>query len=138
MAILLRGLTRSFALLFAVVAVVAGTPTGCGGGGDARKTVTLGEGDLVQPTQPAPPPTHPKATTTSEKFLETCGSCHTLKAARANGVVGPNLDKVRPNANTVREWIRAGSVDGIMPAGLFTGRDARRVAAYVARVAGRP
>jgi mono/diheme cytochrome c family protein len=118
-------------VLLAVLALA-----GCGSSRDER-TVTLGDTDLVQPTEPAPVPTHPEATTTAAKFLETCGACHTLKAAKANGVVGPNLDKVRPNARTVRVWIRRGSVDRIMPAGLFKGSEADRVAAYVARVAGR-
>jgi mono/diheme cytochrome c family protein len=111
---------------------------GCGSSENDRSTLTLGDTDVVQPTAPPPTPTHPKATTTAATFLQTCGSCHTLKAAGANGVVGPNLDEVRPSAEKVRTWIRRGSVDGIMPAGLLTGRDARRVAAYVARVAGRP
>jgi mono/diheme cytochrome c family protein len=119
-----------------VLAVVCAACAGCGDGG-GQKTVTLGKSDVLQPTEPPPAPTHPKATTTAAKFLETCGSCHTLKAAKANGVVGPNLDKLRPSEKTVRAWIRQGSVDGIMPAGLLEGRDAQRVAAYVARVAGR-
>jgi mono/diheme cytochrome c family protein len=135
----MRALTRSLALLSGVAAVAAATvtTTGCGAGQDARRTVTLGDTDLVQPTQPPPAPTHPAATTTAAKFLENCGACHTLRAARASGVVGPNLDRVRPSEKTVRAWIRQGSVDRIMPAGLLEGADARRVAAYVARVAGR-
>ena len=111
---------------------------GCGSAGGGERTTTLGDTDLVQPTEPAPVPTHPKATSVSEKFLETCGACHTLKAAKANGVVGPNLDKVRPSAKKVQLWISRGSVDGIMPAGLFKGAEAGQVARYVARVAGRP
>jgi hypothetical protein len=118
-------------------ALLALALAGCGSSGDAGRTVTLGDTDVIQPTAPAPVPTHPKATSVSEKFLETCGACHTLKAAKANGVVGPNLDRVRPSARKVRLWISRGSVDGIMPAGLFTGREATRVAAYVARAAGR-
>jgi len=108
---------------------------GCGGGND--KTVTLGKTDEVLPTQPEPAPSHAAATSTKDKFLETCGACHTLKAAGANGVVGPNLDKVRPSAALVRRFIRDGSSDTVMPAGLFEGAEARQVAAYVARVAGR-
>jgi mono/diheme cytochrome c family protein len=133
-------LTRSLALLSVVVTVAGATvtTTGCGGGQDGRRTVTLGETDLVEPTEPPPAPaTHPKATTASATFLENCGACHTLKAAKANGVVGPDLDKVKPSEKTVRTWIRQGSVDRIMPAELLKGADARRVAAYVARVAGR-
>ena len=118
-----------------VLLCLAACAAGCGSGGG--KTVTLGRTDELLPTQPPDEPTHPAATTTKEKFLTTCGSCHTLKAAGANGVVGPNLDKVRPPVATVRRWIRDGSSDGVMPAGLFEGDDARQVAAYVARVAGR-
>ena len=110
---------------------------GCGGSGEDERTVTLGDTDLVQPTAPAPVPTHPQAASVSAKFLETCGACHTLKAAKANGAVGPNLDKARPSAQKVRLWISRGSVDGIMPAGLFKGAEAAQVARYVARVAGR-
>jgi mono/diheme cytochrome c family protein len=29
-------------------------------------------------------------------FVSTCAACHTLKAARAQGNIGPNLDKVAP------------------------------------------
>jgi cytochrome c6 len=124
---------RRAAALLALVVLA-----GCGSSGDGRRTTTLAETDLVQPTAPEAVPTHPQATTVSAKFLETCGACHTLKAAKANGVVGPNLDRVRPSARKVRLWISRGSVDGIMPAGLFKGREATQVAAYVARVAGRP
>ena len=72
-----------------------------------------------------------------ELFGHTCGSCHALKAAGASGRFGPDLDESRPSAARVRRMIRTGSLDGIMQPGLYTGRDARRVAAYVARVAGR-
>jgi mono/diheme cytochrome c family protein len=46
---------------------------------------------------------HPSATTPKlvgnskagkVAFLSTCGACHTLKAAGAQGAIGPNLDKV--------------------------------------------
>jgi mono/diheme cytochrome c family protein len=29
-------------------------------------------------------------------FTNTCGACHTLKAAKTVGTIGPNLDKVKP------------------------------------------
>ena len=124
---------RSLALL-SVAAVCALVGCGDSGGGD---TATLSETDLVQPTEPSPQPSHPAATTAKAKFAETCGSCHTLKAAGTNGMVGPNLDKAKPSRALVARFIRNGSSDGVMPAGLFQGRDAAAVAAYVARVAGR-
>jgi len=124
---------RSLALL-SVAAVCALVGCGDSGGGD---TATLSETDLVQPTEPSPQPSHPAATTAKAKFAETCGSCHTLKAAGANGVVGPNLDEVKPSVATVQRRIRDGSSDGVMPAGLFKGAEARQVSVYVARVAGR-
>src|SRR2546429_8381161 len=42
--------------------------------------------------------------TAGAKVFETagCGSCHTLKAAKAGGQIGPNLDAVRPDFATVR------------------------------------
>ena len=50
-------------------------------------------------------------------FLETtnppCGVCHTLEAARTRGVVGPNLDELRPNAHRIRAALAQGV--GAMP-----------------------
>jgi cytochrome c6 len=70
-------------------------------------------------------------------FAHTCGMCHTLADAKTVGGFGPDLDAVRPSAAEVRRMIRTGSIDGVMQPGLLTGAEARRVAAYIARVAGR-
>jgi mono/diheme cytochrome c family protein len=70
-------------------------------------------------------------------FGHACGTCHTLRAAGAGGLIGPDLDAVRPSAARVRRAIRNGSLDGVMQPGLLRGRQARAMAAYVARVAGR-
>jgi cytochrome c553 len=73
-----------------------------------------------------------------EKVFKTagCGSCHTLKAAGADGQIGPNLDSVRPDFVTARAKIETGG--GGMPS--FTGQlsadQIRDVAAYVAKEAG--
>ena len=123
---------RSLVLLSIAACVAA---AGCGGGGG--ETVKLERTDEVLPTQPEDTPSHAEGTSTKDKFAQTCGSCHTLKAAGVNGVVGPNLDKVRPSAALVRRFIQNGSSDGVMPAGLFKGAEARQVAAYVAKEAGR-
>jgi len=118
-------------LALVLLAVLAG----CGGGGGAD-TVTLGDTDVVQPTRPEAAPEASHGSGPRGLFAEQCGSCHTLRAAGVNGLVGPNLDEVRPSEARVRRFIRNGSSDGVMPADLLEGTDARRVAAYVARVAG--
>lgn len=67
-----------------------------------------------------------------------CGSCHTLKAAAASGQIGPNLDDMRPDFETVRAKVAQGG--GGMPAfaGRLTPRQIRDVAAFVAKNAGLP
>jgi len=84
-----------------------------------------------------------------------CASCHTLKAAGTNGVIGPNLDdafaadrkegvKQETIQQVVLDQIRlAACVEPTdprrcMPRNLVTGKDAEAVAAYVASVAGNP
>jgi mono/diheme cytochrome c family protein len=74
-----------------------------------------------------------------------CASCHTLKAAGAKGVIGPNLDdafaydrkqgyKESTITQVVRDQIEIAG--GRMPANLVTGAAADAVAAYVAACAG--
>ena len=43
-----------------------------------------------------------------------CAACHSLKAAGAKGVVGPNLDELRPDAQRIRTALAQGV--GAMPA----------------------
>jgi mono/diheme cytochrome c family protein len=43
-----------------------------------------------------------------------CGGCHTLKAAGASGAVGPNLDSLKPEYDTVVHQVENGG--GVMPA----------------------
>ncbi|HEY2602124.1 MAG TPA: cytochrome c [Thermoleophilaceae bacterium] len=66
-----------------------------------------------------------------------CGNCHTLKAASASGAVGPNLDDLRPSADTVSAIVRSGG--GGMPSFVNKLNDAQiaAVARYVSTVAGR-
>jgi mono/diheme cytochrome c family protein len=73
------------------------------------------------------------AQTPKEIFLHTCATCHTLAAAGATGGIGPDLDQARPTRQRVLNQIRTGSLSGAMPANLLTGKDADRVAAYVAQ-----
>lgn len=73
-----------------------------------------------------------------ELFVGTCASCHSLAAANARGVTGPNLDGLGAiDQRRVETAIRVGgSGEKRMPAGLLEGQNAAAVAAYVAKVAG--
>jgi cytochrome c2 len=61
-----------------------------------------------------------------------CGGCHTLKAAGATGTVGPNLDQVAPDENTVITNVTFGNAMG-MPAfsPQFSTTQIQNIAAYV-------
>jgi mono/diheme cytochrome c family protein len=77
-----------------------------------------------------------------ELFAKNCATCHTLGGSSAVGRVGPNLDLLNGGdlkAAFVLDAIAKGRAqgNGQMPAGLLYGDDAKDVAAYVARVAGR-
>jgi sulfite dehydrogenase len=115
-------------------AVVAGALLGARGGGEAA----------APPPQTTPAPTVvATATPAAEEpqsaralFAQACGACHTLRRGGGHGIVGPDLDALRPSQVRVERAIRTGSIDGVMQPGLLTGADARRVARYVARTAG--
>jgi mono/diheme cytochrome c family protein len=66
-----------------------------------------------------------------------CGTCHTLRAAGTSGLIGPNLDSLRPTYAQVRTKVRRGG--GGMPsfAGRLSAAQIRDVAAFVATGAGR-
>jgi cytochrome c553 len=71
-------------------------------------------------------------------FRQQCWSCHTLAAAGARGVTGPNLDRIgdiQPE-RVVNAIKNGGTGQGLMPAGLLEGQDAEDVAEYVSKVAG--
>ena len=72
-------------------------------------------------------------------FRQSCWSCHTLKAAGAQGVTGPNLDELSPlTQQRVETAIRVGGTGtGRMPPQLQTGENAKAIAYYVSQVAGR-
>lgn len=74
-----------------------------------------------------------------EMFVHNCATCHTLEDAAASGVVGPNLDELRPAPDLTVNAIEQGRArgQGQMPAGLLAGEDAENVANYIAAVAGR-
>ncbi|MCW3040407.1 MAG: c-type cytochrome [Solirubrobacterales bacterium] len=72
-------------------------------------------------------------------FAKNCSTCHTLAASNSVGKVGPSLDQIRPPAGLTLNAIKLGRARGMgqMPAGLIDGLEAKNVASYVARVAGR-
>jgi mono/diheme cytochrome c family protein len=86
-------------------------------------------------------------------FRENCWSCHTLKAAGARGVTGPNLDDIGTVSpqRVVNAILIGGTGQGRMPANLVPGAcskppchkagedltEAEQVAAYVSQVAGK-
>jgi mono/diheme cytochrome c family protein len=78
-----------------------------------------------------------------ELFARSCATCHTLHAAAAVGHVGPDLDLdpqvVGGQSAFVLNAIVAGRArgNGDMPAGIYTGQQAKDVAAFVVAVAGR-
>ncbi len=69
-------------------------------------------------------------------FKASCATCHTLSAAGATGTVGPNLDDLKPDAETVQAQVENGG--GAMPAfkGQLTDQQIADVSAYVAENAG--
>ena len=87
-----------------------------------------------------PPPTPQQAASTAADgktvFTGSCGGCHTLGDARTSGAVGPNLDEAKPDAATVKAFVRGGG--GGMPAfgDTLSNAEIDAVAAYVARAAG--
>lgn len=76
-------------------------------------------------------------------FRQTCSSCHTLSAANARGVYGPNLDvrlggkTADPKATEARVNTAITVGPDVMPKGLLDGKDKALVSKYVASVVGR-
>jgi mono/diheme cytochrome c family protein len=81
-----------------------------------------------------------------ELFAEACAVCHTLAATKSVGRIGPNLD-VRVGVDIATPAGRRALVEGAiaegrarglgqMPAQLYTGKEAKEVAEFVAAVAG--
>jgi plastocyanin len=75
-------------------------------------------------------------------FVAKCGSCHTLARANSKGTQGPNLDHAFAEARAqglgesgiegvVRDQISHVRRGSIMPLNIYTGDNARDVAAYV-------
>lgn len=70
-------------------------------------------------------------------FASGCGSCHTLAAAGTTGTTGPDLDGLQPDQEQVAAAIADGGAgSGVMPSGIYSGKEAEQVAEYVSSVAG--
>jgi mono/diheme cytochrome c family protein len=78
----------------------------------------------------------------AQLFSERCAGCHTLAAAGTHGSVGerisgPNLNYRKETKTTVLYAIENGGFSGaIMPQNIAVGKDARDIAAFVAKYAG--
>ena len=59
-----------------------------------------------------------------------CAACHTLSDAGSIGEIGPNLNQIRPQVQTILMSVRNGV--GVMPAmeGILTGEEIEAVAHY--------
>ena len=103
-----------------VGAALALVLAGCGGGGEPEVDARLELGRRVF----------------TEISRPTCTTCHTLADAGAAGMVGPNLDQLKPDTLRVAAAVTNGL--GIMPAqgDHLTPEQIQAVAHYVARVAG--
>ena len=60
-----------------------------------------------------------------------CGTCHTLKAAKSNGQIGPNLDMLKANLDQIIYVVKNGI--GVMPPwdGILSDEEIEAVAYYV-------
>jgi mono/diheme cytochrome c family protein len=70
-------------------------------------------------------------------FTQNCGACHTLKDAKTTGTIGPNLDQLKPDQQTVQTQVTNGG--GAMPAfkGQLQPAQIQAVSQYVSSVAGK-
>jgi mono/diheme cytochrome c family protein len=103
------------------VAVISLAVIGCGGGGSSKSSDGSGS-----------------AKSGAQVFASAgCKGCHTLKAAGANGQVGPNLDELKPDEATVEHQVTVGG--GAMPSfkGTLSPAQIKAVAQYVSSVAGK-
>ncbi len=66
-------------------------------------------------------------------FKAQCVTCHTLKAAKSTGVIGPNLDKKKPAYALIitRVTKGKGTMPGFGTSGLLSKKQIQNVAAYI-------
>jgi mono/diheme cytochrome c family protein len=73
----------------------------------------------------------------TEQAQPSCSLCHSLREAAGSGVIGPDLDQLKPSVEQVAAAVRGGV--GVMPsfAESLSDEQIAAVAHYVAQVAGR-
>ncbi len=113
------------AVLAAAAAGLAVVLVGCGGGSAKSATGAPAAGEQQAATDGA-----------AVYARARCGTCHTLAAAGSKATIGPDLDQLRPNRETVVRQVRSGG--GSMPAfaGTLTEAEIQAVARYVADESG--
>lgn len=72
-----------------------------------------------------------------EQAQPSCSLCHSLREAGASGIIGPDLDQLKPSVERVAAAVQGGV--GVMPsfAASLSAEQVEAVAHYVAQVAGR-
>ena len=101
--------------------------------------IIAARGDSLGGGRLAATPMTPEEEQGKQIFAQTCATCHTLGAANARGVTGPNLDTIgEVTPDRILIAIKEGGTgQGRMPAGLLEGENAEAVADYVSAVAGK-
>jgi mono/diheme cytochrome c family protein len=131
---------RSIPACLAAAAVSIAIATGCSSGSDTVQQQTRSSGSPEAPDTEQP--LSAAEVHGQQLFVQKCGACHTFDAAGTNGQVGPNLGDIAVTKGDVLHAIRTGGgrhtkgqgtvSSGNMPAGLYSGKDAQDVAAFVA------
>lgn len=135
-------------MLPALLLAAALAGAGCGGDGDDNggggggattppaQTSDQGGGDDTGGATAPARTTEPAVDGEAVFASAGCASCHTLAAANARGVTGPNLDDLQPSFEQVREQVINGG--GGMPAyeGDLSDAEIDAVARYVSENAG--
>lgn len=130
---------RRVLLLLLLASLLTVVAVGCGGddGSDAEETVVTETTDETTTEGGETTDTDDAVDDGSAVFASAgCGGCHTLAAAGASGSVGPNLDDLQPDEDTIEAAVRGGR--GAMPSfeGDLSDAEITAVAAYVASAAG--
>ena len=120
---------RSAPLVVALAALLAG----CGGESTPK---------IQQATPVASGPSLSEQATAGrvvflEKASPACGMCHTLRNAATVGMIGHNLDELKPDRQRIIDAVTHGV--GAMPSqdAVLTPEEIEAVAAYVSEVTGR-